>query len=88
MARLLFLALFPKEPIMKIYLSFPLSLAPPLNDLSPLTEFSPTGRRAGLSQRPLTAPDFTGVGGWVEVAASALLRERLHGELRALSNIK
>jgi len=74
MPRLLFLALFPKEPVGKIYSSLPLSLTPLLNDLSPLIEFSPPDRRVGLSQRQLTAVDFTGVGVWVEVAASTLWR--------------
>lgn len=37
MARHLFLALFPKEPILKIHSCLPLSLAPLLNDLSPLS---------------------------------------------------
>lgn len=88
MARLLFLAIFPKEPILKIYSPLPLPFTLLLDDLGPLTEFSPTGRGVGLSQRQLTVVDFAIVGGWVEVTASTLLRKRLYRELRPLSNIK
>lgn len=61
MARFLFLA-FPKEPILKVYSSLPLSLASLLSDLSPLSS-AQLGRRVGLSQRQLSIVDFVGVGG-------------------------
>lgn len=66
MAKFLFIPMFPKEPILKVYSSLPLSLTSLLSDLSPLTEFSPTVRRVELTQRQLIVMDFTGVGGWVE----------------------